>query len=389
MAVSQEDIAYEIFSWLPAKTICKFGLTCTSFSNFQKETHFKTKQSCNLLGMNDTCFFLQHDQISQRYQKRIELHHLPKEQQQLSGVPDNVLTFLSNSACVLASSNGLLLCHTINDDPFELFICNPITKSCFFIPIPESVRKNHNISNINLMLDCTHCSSDDYLIFYFENTTEWSPTSYTCNIYYGKEGAWKGVENNFLSGGRNMKFDTPVIHNGTLHFISDCSNYFTRLSPFYKPYIMSYSFVEGISSILKLPREAIKGFHVECNMGIFNWGKVRSSNTSICLVKSRKSVFTIWILKDYKSCSWQKILKVRVNALGLEEKDAHVTGFTVMNGNILVFSTKHKIYSCGLDEETFMMVEEIGSHSCGSNPHFISYSNTLRSCGANDKTMSC
>ncbi|KAL5075988.1 hypothetical protein RYX36_014972, partial [Vicia faba] len=87
--------------------------------------------------MNDTCFFLQHDQISQRYQKRIELHHLPKEQQQLSGVPNNVLTFLSNSACVLASSNGLLLCHTINDDPLELFICNPITKSCFFIPTPD------------------------------------------------------------------------------------------------------------------------------------------------------------------------------------------------------------------------------------------------------------
>ncbi|KAL5075993.1 hypothetical protein RYX36_014981 [Vicia faba] len=159
--------------------------------------------------MNDTCFFLQHDQISQRYQKRIELHHLPKEQQQLSGVPNNVLTFLSNSACVLASSNGLLLCHTINDDPLELFICNPITKSCFFIPTPESVRKNHNNSNINIMLDCTHCSSDDYLIFYFENTNEWS--SYTCNIYHGKEGAWKGVENNFLSGGRNMKFDTPSL----------------------------------------------------------------------------------------------------------------------------------------------------------------------------------
>ncbi|XP_058783439.1 uncharacterized protein LOC131658123 [Vicia villosa] len=387
MTVSQEDIAYEIFSWLPAKTICKFKLTCTSFSKFSEEFPFKTKQSCNLLGMSDTCFLLQHDQISQRYQKRIEFHHLPK-QQQFSGVPNNVVTFLSRSACVLASSNGLLLCRTIKDDPIELFICNPITKSYFFIPTPESLRKSHNFSSINLILDCSHSSPDDYLIFLFENTIEWSsPTSYICNIYHGKEGVWRTMENNFVSGGRNMKFDTPVIRNETLYFISDCNDYFTRLSPFYKPYIMSYNCEKGTSTILKLPREAIKGFHAECNMGIFSWGKVTSCNSSICLVKLRKSVFTIWILKDYKS--WQKILKVRVNALGLEEKDAHVTGFTVMNGNILVFSTEQKVYSCGLDEETFMMVEEIGSHSCGSNPHFISYSNTLRPCGTNDKIMPC
>ncbi|CAK8567130.1 unnamed protein product [Lathyrus sativus] len=386
MEVSQEDIAYEIFSWLPAKTICKFKLTCSLFSQFLEESHFKRKQSCNLLGKSDTCFFLQHDQISQRYQKRIELHHLSK--QHFSGVPNNVMTFLSNSTCVVASSNGLLLCYTI-DDPVELFIFNPITKSCFFIPTLESLRNNPRFSNINLMLNCSHGSCDDYLIFYFENTMEWSPTSYVCNIYHGKEGVWKTMANNFFCGGRNMKFDMPVVHNESLHFISDCSNYFARSSPFYKPYIMSYNFEKGTSTMIKLPREAIKGFHVDCNMGIFNWGKVTESNNSICLVKSRKSVFTIWYLKDYKSCSWRKILRVRVKALGLEEKDARVTGFTVMNGNILVFSTEHKIYSCGLDEETFMMVAEIGSHNCGSCPQFISYSNTLRSCGANDKTMSC
>ncbi|XP_050884825.1 F-box protein At5g49610-like [Lathyrus oleraceus] len=388
MEVSQEDIAYEIFSWLPAKTIFKFKLTCSSFSKFQEESHFKTKQFCNMLVKSDTCFFLQHDQISQRYQKRIELHHLPKEQQ-FSCVPNNILTFLSNSAIVVASSNGLLLCYTINDDPVELFICNPITKSFFSIPSPESLRKNHRFSNINLMLNCSDDSSDDYLIFLFENTLDWSPNSYVCNIYHGKEGVWRTMENNFLCGGRNMKFEMSVFHNGALHFISDCSNYFTRFSPFYKPYIMAYDFVKGTSTIIKLPREAIKGFHAECNMGIFNWGKVTSSNRSICLVKSTRSVFTIWFLKDYKSCLWQKILKVRVNALGLKEKDAHVTGFTIMNGKDLVFSTEQKIYSCGLDGETFMMAEEIGSHSCGSNPYFMSYSNTLRPCGTNVQTMPC
>jgi hypothetical protein len=124
-------------------------------------------------------------------------------------------------------------------------------------------------------------------------------------------------------------------------------------------------------------------------MSIFKWGKVTSSNSSICLVKLRESVFSIWILKDYKSSTWKKVLEERVETLGLKEKNPNVTGFTIMNGDLLVFATEKNVYSCGLDDEKFAMVEEICQHNCGSNPHFISYSNTLRSCGTNAETMPC
>jgi F-box interacting protein len=383
-----QDITFEIFSRLPAKSICKFKSTCDS--KFFEEITFKTKQAHNLLRRDDTCFFIQPEQIRQRYEKRVELHSLSKEQQS-SGIPNNVLTFLSNSACVLASSNGLVLCHTINNDQLDLFVCNPITKSWSFIPTPKSLQTCYNFANINLMLDCSRGSLDDYSVFLFENTMEFSPNSYICNVYHGKEGVWETMERCFFPGGRNMKFDMPVFHNGAVHFISDSGLYFERSSPFYKAYIMSYNLEDGTSTMLELPREVTKDCHAMsmCNMGIFNWGKVTGSIRSICLVILSKSVFTIWVLEDYESASWQKVSKVRVKELGLKEKDADVTGFTVMNGDLLVFSTEEKIYSCGLDDGRFPMVEEICKHNCGSMPRFISYSDTLRSCGVNAETMPC
>ncbi|XP_058774797.1 uncharacterized protein LOC131649070 [Vicia villosa] len=374
-----QDIAFEIFSWLPAKSICKFTSTCTSIYNFSKETFFKTKQARNLLGADDSCFFIQPDQVSQRYEKRVELLSLPMEQPS-SGVPYDALTFLSNSASVLASSNGLLLCHTI--DSIELFICNPITKSCLFIPTPESLQKSRNFCSINLMLDCSHGSADDYYVFLLETTLDWWPTCYTCNVYHGKEGVWKTMEHNFYTGERAMEFDMPVFHRGALHFISDSTPYIVKSSSFYKPYIMSYNLENGNSEMLKLPKEAIKDCH-DCNMGIFNWGKVSSSNQSICLVKLKKFAFTVWCLRDYKSGTWQKVLKKRVKALGLKEKYPHVTGFMVMNGHLLVFATEENVYSCDLGDEKCMMVEEVGQHNCGLHPRFIPYSGTLRSCGTN------
>ncbi|AES71972.2 hypothetical protein MTR_3g084700 [Medicago truncatula] len=128
MEVSQENIAFEIFSWLPAKGICKLKSTCNSSSQFSEETLFKTKQAHNMFGRGDTCFFiLQPDQIGRSYTEIVELHSLP------SGAPNKALSFLSNSVSVLASSNGLVVGHIINDhDPIEFVICNPVTKSWSF-----------------------------------------------------------------------------------------------------------------------------------------------------------------------------------------------------------------------------------------------------------------
>jgi F-box interacting protein len=381
------DIAFEIFSWLPAKSVCKLKSTSESFSKLLEETTFKTKQTHNLSMKDDTCFFIQPDQTLQKYEKRVELHSLPKEKQS-SGIPNDVLKFLSNSSSILASCNGLVLCRAINDDQLDLFICNPITKSWSSIPTPESLQINRNFANINIMLDCSHDNPDDYLVFLFEDKREWSPT-YICHVYNGKKGAWKTMGKCFYPGGRNMKFNMPVFHNKAIYFISDSYYYFAKSSPFYEPYIMSYNLENGTSTMLKLPNEALRDCHNMCNMSIFKWGKVTSSNSSICLVKLKNSVFDVWILEDYNSSTWKKVLEVRVGALGLKEKNLNVIGFTVMNGDLLVFATEKNVYSYGLNGEKFMIVEEICQHNCGSKPHFISYSDTLRSCGTIAEIMPC
>ncbi|KEH37874.1 hypothetical protein MTR_2g450270 [Medicago truncatula] len=361
MEVSQ-DITFEIFSWLPAKSICKFKSTCNSSSEFSEETLSKTKQAHNMFGRDDTCFFiLRPDQISQSYTEIVESHSLPQDRQS-SGAPKQALRFLSNSVCVL------------------------VTKSWSSLPTPESFQRNHSFAGINLMLDC---SLDDFNVFLLENSGVWSPTSYTCSVYHSKGGVRTTMKNSFSPGGRNMEFDMPLFHKGCLHFISDCASYFAKSSPFYKPYIMSYNLENGISTMFKLPREAIKGCHIMCNMGIFNWGKKTSSDSSICLVKLINYVFTVWFLKDYESGSCKKVLKVRVRALRLNETNPNVRGFIVMNGNLLVFATEEKLYSYGLEGESYMMVEEICRHNYAFKPRFISYSDTLRSCGTNARAMPC
>ncbi|RDX72049.1 hypothetical protein CR513_48521, partial [Mucuna pruriens] len=232
MTLSNDEI-FEIFSWLPAKTIYKFKSNSKLFSKLLEESYFASKQAQNALLKDDTCFFIQPD-TTIWHNGQIELHPLPGEELS-SGVSNDVLILLSNSAKILSSSNGLILCHSTNQNQ--------------------------------------------------------------------------------------------------------------RNSPYFRPYIMSYNFEDGKSRMLRVPKEARKGSHdYTCDMRIFKWGKVTNENNqSICLVRLRKRVFTIWVLTKYELCLWRRILKVRVKAMGVVEKDPIVKGFVVLNGDLLVFATEKKV----------------------------------------------
>ncbi|KAJ1426697.1 F-box associated interaction domain [Sesbania bispinosa] len=389
MVLSQNDF-FDIFSWLPAKAIYRFKSINKPFYNFSKEAYFATKQSQNSLAKDDTSFFIQ-PHMFQRYDTRVELHSLPREEAS-SGVSNDVLKFLSNSARVLASSNGLILCRTTSKDLDELFICNPITKSHLSIPnYPKQSSFQENLDNndLNIVFECYH-DLDDFSIFLFENPIHWS-SFYKCKVYHAKEGVWKTMERSFSTGNRSMKFNMPVHYNGALHFISDSYPYINRLSSDFRPYIKSYNLKSGMSTKLTLPAEARRGSHDKsCNTGIFKWCKVSSLlSQSICLVRLKKLVFSIWVLIDYESRSWERILKVRVKAMGLMEKYPKVTGFTVMNGDLLIFATEEKVYNYGLSELRYMRLEEICEHGCGTIVYFTPYSNTLRPCGNVAATLPC
>ncbi|XP_061346561.1 uncharacterized protein LOC133292198 [Gastrolobium bilobum] len=317
------DVLFEIFSCLPAKVVYRFKSV----------------------------------DIGQRYNGQKELHPLPGEELS-SGVSNNVLQFLTNSARIVASSNGLILCRLLVSVEADLKII-------------------------------FECDSDDCTLFlFFENPKDgWSSNLY-CNVYLHKEGVWKAREESFTTGPRNLRFDILVIHNCFIHFISDCSPYVNRNDQYFWPYIMSYNLESGASRMLHVPKKARKGVDdVICNMGIFKWGKVTSSTKSICLVRLRKCVFTILALSDYESSSWRMILKVRVKAMGLMEQDPIVIGFTVLNGDLLVFATTKKVYGYGLSNENCMILEEICEHGCETRVCFTSYSNTLRTCGTDATTL--
>ncbi|XP_061355377.1 uncharacterized protein LOC133299900 [Gastrolobium bilobum] len=386
MASLCEDEVFHIFSWLPAKSVCKLKSICTSFLDFSGETLFCMQQAQNMLLKDDTCFIVQPDTI-QRYNDRIEIHPLP-QQELSSGVPKNFLTFLGKSARILASSNGLVLCRSTTKSPVELFICNPVSQTWLPIPTPTCVHETPD-ADINLFFECINkdLDFDDYRIFLIDKPPEWS-SFLDLKVYFPKEGVWQAMERSFFIGSRSMRLEMPVYLHSSLHFISNSFDYIDRRSPYFRPYIMAYNFESCQSRMYRLPNDARKGSnHESCDMGIFEWGKVRSLDHSICLVRYMKFVFTIWVLVDYESNLWRKILKIRLKAMGLKEEDPRVQGFTIMNGDSLIFATKKNVYGFDLSGKNSWRLREICEHEWETRVCFTSYSNTLRPCGTGASTF--
>ncbi|KAJ1405718.1 F-box-like domain superfamily [Sesbania bispinosa] len=387
-----EDELFHIFSWLPAKALCRFKCSCEWFLQFSKEAYFCMKQAQNMLLKDDTCFIVQPN-LCQWYRGRIECHPLPEEKSS-SGVPKKFLTFLEKSSRILASSNGLALYRSTYESPnqiqdIQLFICNLVTQSWLPIATPCSVQEASE-KDIDVVFNCINndFDLDDYRIFFIEKPPEWSSYLYL-KMYLPKEGVWKDMEKSFFIGSRSMRLHMPVFLHNALHFISDTSPYIIKSCHYFRPYIMAYNLESCQSTMRRLPKDARRGSHDKsCEMGIFEWGKKgKSLDHSICLVRYMKFVFTIWVLEDYKSNGWRRILKIRVKAMGLKEADPEVQGFTIMNGDCLIFATNKKVYGYDFSGKKSWRFKEICDHEWGNKVCFTSYSNTLRPCGTGATTF--
>ncbi|KAI9118726.1 hypothetical protein K1719_010171 [Acacia pycnantha] len=371
------DIELEIFSWLPAKSIYKFKCVNKFCKNVCSpgETYFIQKQSQNALLRDDSCFFLQPNWI----QKQTQFHDLSSNNT-TSGASHGFFQFLEDNPDVdiIASSNDLILGRSNT----ELFICNPVTQSYLPIPTPDYL-ETHPGAAIRVVLHCNVEDSKDFMLYLFESQDEWASPYLDLKFYSVKESMWNSVEASFFQGGRRLRFDQHIYYRKALHFISDCYPYLIKQSPYFRPYIMAYTVEDGRSRMIRIPKEARSGSHdLTCQIGIYKWGKPTSSYESICLVRLRKNVFTIWVLTDYEIAKWRRIVKFRVKAMGVKEDPVIVTGFIVVNGDRLIFATDMKIYGYGLWQENFMKLEEICEHGIGLNATIITpYSYTLRHCG--------
>ncbi|ESW26918.1 hypothetical protein PHAVU_003G159000 [Phaseolus vulgaris] len=383
MAMISSEI-FPICTYLPAKSLYRFKAVNKGFCNLLEEGFFLVNHVHNSLKRDDTCFFLQ---LERPCNEEVTLHQLPSRQG--AGVSGEVLQFLSKSSQILASIKGLILCRTTDKTPSEFYICNPATKSRLPISLPTHDENLNTRAHVMIMLLECYDEFDDYMVVHFETPTDWS-SDYACKILKPREGSWKTMEKGFCAGGRNMKFNMPVHDNGVIHFISDCGSYITEVSPYFEPYIMSYSLNNGTSTMLKLPKIARKSsIDKKCDMNIFNWGKVSMASSSICLVRLKRSTFKVWILKDYKTSRWRRIMKIKTKKMGLKEKYPTITGFTVMNGELLIFATEKYIYSCGLTGENYMKIEEICENKCKYYVSLTSYMDTLRPCGPGATLLPC
>ena len=118
---------------------------------------------------------------------------------------------------------------------------------------------------------------------------------------------------------------------------------------------MSYNFDNEKLRMLRISKEARRGSHDRsCKMRIFKRDKVSDPNQSICLVRLRKRVFTIWVLREYESSLWKKIVKIRIKAMRLLESDPsdlRVKDFFLLNREFLVFATQKKVYLYGSSDK--------------------------------------
>ncbi|XP_042487056.1 uncharacterized protein LOC122067291 [Macadamia integrifolia] len=386
-----EGILCEVLSRLPAKSLLRSQAVSKTCSSFSSDNFFIRKHSEQALTMDVPGFFIQQHH---RWGK-IELHMLPGSKEKKKnfddyGVPNTSLDFIYNTSKILGSHNGLLVLKNMNEDRMGLFLCNPATKKCFTIPNPTPNSTNHFLWGIHIVSNSTASATkgfpDNLEVIMIKPIEEWAP--YNSIYKYTINGqSWEEM-GEFYTGDRSIVYDMPVYCKGAIHFISDTFRYLSKGSPDYKPYIVACDIDKGISWRLKLPKEASRRSHdITCEMGIFNWGK--SLQSSLCLIRLRKSVFMAWVLDDYEMSSWTLVLKTRVRAMGLEEPNPVVYGFTVINGDSLVFATVERIYRCRLilsggRPRQSVEAEEICRHDLGRNTRHLwltGYANTLRPCG--------
>ncbi|KAL0426693.1 UNVERIFIED_CONTAM: hypothetical protein Slati_2844100 [Sesamum latifolium] len=378
---------FDIFSWLPAKSLYRFSSVCKSSRELLSDDLFITKQFKNMQLVPDRDFFIYPD-IVQRYRNGDLESHALSSKNSGSRPPPESLDFLANRGNVITSSNGLLCCRNIGEDENPLFLFNPTTRS--YLPIPRPDERLTPDRGIPIVFACEKDEDsgdgDDFLLLALCIPDEWGEKFHS-KIYSSEERTWKDKGRVDL-GQRDMNFGHAVKLNGAVYMVSDSSNYLAKQSSFFWPYILAYDVKTSSSKFLKIPKGARKGVH-DSALCIFEWA---DHPNTMCLVKLLKNVFTVWVLiRTSSSYYWKRVFRMRVKAMALalsHTDHLRVDGFAVVNGSSLIFATGQKVYSYNLkDGNNKGAAEEVCGHRCQDDVRFASFSSTLRPCGPGAITL--
>ncbi|KAK4285208.1 hypothetical protein QN277_001937 [Acacia crassicarpa] len=313
-----KDVVYEIFTWLPAKSILKFK-SCSKFIyEFTQEKYFLVKHSQNVTLQGDSSFFIiQRVHITPGDYEEKNIISLPGNKASSLGIPKNFLGLLSQRPIrILSSNHGLLLCEVLQKGEFyypqkpkgELIICNPTAQSFSSIGLPHSFEENYRKTYVTLAFGSVH-DDEVYQLLVFEYHQERESEYIVCKAYKPKEGVWKEREKGLLMGYR-WALLCSYSSRGR------CQN------------MLLYNFESGEMRRLLLPKEATttrwfdpKKLHYH-SVRLFKRDKaVGTSSDDICLVIWDKDdlVFTFWVLTDYESSLLVKVFDGEYGRNGIAE----------------------------------------------------------------------
>ncbi|GAB4841874.1 hypothetical protein Ancab_011829 [Ancistrocladus abbreviatus] len=413
------DEIYEIFSWLPVKTLFKFALVsrdCQLFLNEPRFQHLQAHRSLLYNDDDDVGCFIQPKYSYDNVIPGLDLIKLSPD----AGLSQQSLRFLAaNSQQIIFSANGLLLCRKSRWSNTDLYLCNPATRTWLRIPVPDFLRRSSFNLDYRIVLECDgrggggldDCSliAADISPHYGENGEDGGRWLLRCRpmVYSPMEGNWQ-QRGKYDLGSRKLRLDAPVFlpQVSLLCYLSDSLPMATRIPVYTRPYIMAFDVKDGGGDkqprVIKLPADVWRRRDDGSRLlSISRWKRRKSKATdfgneacleedSICLVRLRKRrLFTVWILVDHGRCMWRRIFKFRVtqNRLKLKDENLDVEGYTFTNKNCLIFATDRRVFKVNLEGDVDIgkkkKIEELGQHHCGNNRiHLVPYSGTLRACGS-------
>ncbi|XP_058222234.1 uncharacterized protein LOC131332171 [Rhododendron vialii] len=322
----------KIFSWLPAKSLLKFSSACNACKDNVSDPFFIKKQNRNMQLKGDSSFFVQ-PHSCQRFEGNLEFHTLSGEENS-EGVPNECVKFMKTNGRVLASSNGLVCCRNIRNQAMMnhlLFICNPATRSWLGIPSPANLRSTAD-KDLHIFFQCNIELYDqfprDCLLMLMEYEEDWSTPFHAKSTYpkrrYGlRLGTWiVAVETCYLNLAC-IKVALFIFYQiGLLVLLKEVL--FIGHMLLRSIYVVAFNLKEGKSGFLKVPKESRKGLTDQ---------------------SCRMRVLIVWVLRDFNSGSWSRILKIRGRAMQMVEPEPIIAGFTVLKGSTLLVATTKRVIS--------------------------------------------
>ncbi|CAA7401359.1 unnamed protein product [Spirodela intermedia] len=356
-----DEICSEILSWLPAKQVARCRSLCKGFHAATLSLSFDLRQARRAQG--DAGVFLR------GYFGRSQLVFTD----QSSGVPPESVQLLSDrNKTILGSDGGLVvLLEDGQEGPASsrLLLYNPARRTSLPLGLPGDAKILNNMSAGAAVLG----DGVDVDVVCVTPTDYWS-SFLECWLYSSLERRWKLVSDNVFVGPRNIKVGHPVVaSNGLIYFASTCGGYISQ----HPPYIVAVDVRVGSSKILSLPEKAV----LASDDGDIEIAGSGSGSLLSLVVYNGASEFTIWDMKDPERWVWEeRALQVSMASMGLEPRP--VGGFSLVNGDILVFTAEEYVYVYDMHSGEGPRLISC-TPGCGS--HICSYANTLRPCGRSEQ----